>query len=203
MDFLIIMLNVFALVAFVVIWLSISFIAFDLYKSKKNFISAIALSKIANIMKLLLAMWFFMLGFAMLTADNLLPLFLHLILFGGTYFYIYKMYGDVLKALSKIRKDDGSGERRGLIHSAVAKIDRKNAYIKAKKDFGSFRRFFWLFNLLICSGALLNFWLMDIGDSPLSSVIFVSIMLVVMLQVIFAPIYFIVKRVAFAALTNK
>jgi hypothetical protein len=154
MAFLIVMLNVFALAAFVAIWLSISFITIDIYKSSKNFESAIALSRITNTIMFLLAAWFLVLGLAILAADNLLPLMLYLILFGSLYFYIFRMYGNILKAVTEIRKDDGSSKQSDIIHNAIIKIDRTKAKAKAVQDFGSFKRFLWLFNVLICAGTL-------------------------------------------------
>jgi hypothetical protein len=203
MAFLIVMLNVFALAAFVAIWLSISFITIDIYKSSKNFESAIALSRITNTIMFLLAAWFLVLGLAILAADNLLPLMLYLILFGSLYFYIFRMYGNILKAVTEIRKDDGSSKQSDIIHNAIIKIDRTKAKSKAVQDFGSFKRFLWLFNVLVCAGTLINFWLRDTGDSPAGEVIFGSLIMILFIQLIFAPIYFIVRRVAFAVISNK
>jgi hypothetical protein len=130
-------------------------------------------------------------------------LMLYLILFGSLYFYIFRMYGNILKAVTEIRKDDGSSKQSDIIHNAIIKIDRTKAKAKAVQDFGSFKRFLWLFNVLICAGTLINFWLRDTGDSPAGEVIFGSLIMILFIQLIFAPIYFIVRRVAFAVISNK
>jgi len=201
--FITIMLNVFALAAFSVIWLSISFIAFDIYKSGKNVPSAVSLAKISNILKWLVLLWITLLGAAMTTADNMVPVFLYILLFSGIFYYIYKLYGDILKSVSNIRKDDGSKKSHELIHSSLVTNDRHrtNAYKKAK--FNKFRTFFWSLNAAISAGALINFWIMDTGGIGPLELFVASIMLVGMLQVLFLPIYFVVKKITFATLKSR
>lgn len=199
MTFLVIMLNVFALAGFVVLWLSISFIAFNIYISN-NFESAISLARIANIIRFMLIIWFVILGIAFTTADNLVPLVLYIVLFVGIYAYVYRLYGDVLKAISTIRKDTGSGKEHNLIFNSVVKIGPLKNTKRSYKGFSKFKKFFFVLDGLICIGTLVNFWIMDTGGSSTLEAIVGSLLLIVFLQIIFLPIYYLIKFIVFRTL---
>lgn len=203
MIFLVIMLNVFALAGFTVLWLSLSLIAVDIYKSGKNVSSAISLARISTILKLLILLWFALLGIAFMAADNILPLVLYLVFFVGLYFYIQRLYASILKAVSSIRKDDSSAQSKALIRNTLVVADNSRKSFKKQGDFIKFKKFFWGLNGLICAGAVINFWLMDVSDSSFWEIVVASIMMVTMLQVLFVPILFIVKKIVFATLAHN
>ena len=203
MTFLVIMLNVLALSAFTVLWLSISFIAIEIYKTKSNVDSAMSLARISNVLRLIVLVWFILLGIAFTTADNLLPLVLYVVLFVGIYGYIYRLYGNILKTVSSIRKDGDSDKSRALIINSITKYERSKTNLTKQKDFAKFRKFFWGLNLLICLGTLVNFWIMDTGESPFWEVVAGSVIMVLMLQILFVPIYLIVRKIVYSTLVKQ
>lgn len=203
MTFLIVMINVFALAAFIVLWLSITFLAVHLYKTSKNTKIAVSLARISIILKLLLVIWFVLLSIAFTTADNFFPLIIFLVFIVGLYVYISKMYGNLLGAVSEIRKDDGTKAKHELICNSVVEFERINQGLKSRRNYRHYNRFFWGLNLFVCAITLINFWLADNRGAPLWEIILASITMVVLLQILFVPIYLIVKRIIFATLAES
>lgn len=203
MDFLLITANTFGLAAFMAIWLSITFVSFGIYKSEKNINYAISLARIASRMQYILLVWFVLLGIAYSKADNYIWVFVYIFFFVGLVLIIRKMYGDILRAVYSIKKDNGTKDKRLLAQKAVAKIDAPYFNRIKRSGFNKFKLFFWAIDAAISIGAVLNFVLRDTGGVSTIEVIIANTALVIAIQIILLPIYFVVRSIVFATIPKN
>ena len=203
MDFLLIIISTFGLAAFLAIWLSISFVAIGLYKSDHNIYYAISLARIASRMQYVLLVWFLILAIMYSLADNFIWLLVYLLFFVGLVVIIRKVYGDILHAVYSIVNDDGSDDKKLVAQKAVAKIEPRKFNRIKRSGFNRFKIFFFAIDGAISIGAVLNIVLRDNSDISTLEVIFANITLVIAIQIILLPIYFIVRSIVFVTIPKE
>ena len=203
MDFLLIIISTFGLAALLAIWLSISFVAIGLYKSDNNIYYAISLARIASRMQYVLLVWFIILGNIYAVADNFIWLLVYLLFFVGLVVIIRKVYGDILHAVFSIINDDGSDDKKLVAQEAVAKIEPPKFNRIKRSGFNRFKIFFFAIDGAISIGAVLNFVLRDTGGVSTLEVIVANIVIVIAIQIILLPIYFIVRSIVFVTIPKE
>lgn len=201
MMFLIVLLNTFGLTAFIAIWLSMAFVAIGLYKSGKNLDFAISLAKITSIMQYLLLAWFIALGVAWLNADNIVWIFIYILYFVGILILIRKFYGNVISALYNLSKEDGTTMSKQIARKSIEAINLPSQKkTKNKPSLKIFYTFFWILNITISVGAVINAVVNDSQGSSLAENLVMIVSLVLMIQVILLPLMWVVKKVIYSTL---
>lgn len=197
------LLNIFALTGFIVHWLSLSYMALKIYRSGSNQDSAIALAKTSMVLKKVLFGWAILTvlitSVTTDTAGSGMTMFIITSsFFMGLYYFIQRYYKDLLNKLNSIRKSGDQPETKALIKSSgsLAKASKnKKTSINVQQDFKNFRTFYIILDALICMGMIINFWVNDSGRESWFGLIFIPISLAISIQIIFVPLYLLVKKI--------
>jgi len=197
MLFPIVILSIIGLSGLIALWLSITFVAFDIYKSGQNLDSSISLAKLSKTLQYILLVWFIALGVVFMNTDtgSLYPFAAYALFMIGFTYLIYKMYGNILSPIRRISIDDGSKKSSQLINKSLARYQSDESEKRAEKDYENVKKFFWTSNVIISAGVLINFWMNDTEGVSVLEVVLGSVGLVLILQIFFMPIYFISKKV--------
>ena len=203
MAFYIILLNTFGLTAFIVLWLSLTFVAIGLYKKGNDTKAAISLAKLTIIMQFLLLVWFVFLGIAWANSDTKNPIWpvLYITYFVGLFILIRKFYGDVIGAIFSISKENGTKSSVELARKSLEAVNLPNKKdASGRPNLKIFYIFYWVLNISITTGAVVNALVNDSETIPVVELMIMLVFLVILIQIVMLPLLWIVRKVIFSTL---